>query len=68
PAPDVRVAPRYPQHATRAQPASRHPVNGYGNCNQRQDPDPALMGIVFTIAGDSPAERLPPAFVSRYGW
>ena len=41
---------------------------GLGNCNQRHDPTPALMGIVFTLAGDSPAERLPPAFVSRYGW
>jgi hypothetical protein len=41
---------------------------GLGNCNQRHNPDPALMGIVFTIAGDSPAERLPPAFVSRYSW
>ena len=41
---------------------------GLGNCNQRQDPTPALMGIVFTLAGDSQAERLPPAFVSQYGW
>jgi hypothetical protein len=41
---------------------------GLGNCNQRHNPDPALMGIVFTLAGDSPAERLPPAFFSRYGW
>jgi len=41
---------------------------GLGNCNQRHNPAPALMGIVFTLAGDSPAERLPPAFFSRYGW
>lgn len=41
---------------------------GLGNCNQRHDPSPAPMGIVFTLAGDSPAERLPPAFISRYGW
>ena len=41
---------------------------GLGNCNQRHNPAPALMGIVFTLAGDSQAERLPPAFVSRYGW
>lgn len=41
---------------------------GLGSCNQRHDPTPALMGIVFTLAGDSPAERLPPAFISRYGW
>ncbi len=41
---------------------------GLGNCNQRHDPNPALMGIVFTLAGNTPAERLPPAFISRYGW
>lgn len=41
---------------------------GLGSCNQRHNPNPGLMGIVLTIAGDSPAERLPPAFVSRYGW
>ncbi len=41
---------------------------GLGNCNQRHNPAPALMGIVLTLAGDSQAERLPPAFISRYGW
>jgi hypothetical protein len=41
---------------------------GLGNCNQRHDPSPALMGIAFTLAGHSQAERLPPAFISRYGW
>ena len=41
---------------------------GLGNCNQRHNPTPALMGIVLTLAGDSQAERLPPAFISRYGW
>jgi hypothetical protein len=41
---------------------------GLGNCNQRHNPAPALMGIVLTLTGDSPAERLPPAFISRYGW
>jgi len=41
---------------------------GLGNCNLRRDPKPAPMGIVFTLAGDTPAERLPPAFVSRYEW
>jgi hypothetical protein len=41
---------------------------GLGNCNQRHDAAPALMGIVFTLAGESQAERLPPAFISRYGW
>ncbi len=42
--------------------------HGLGNCNLRRDPAPAPMGIVFTLAGDTPAERLPPAFVSRYEW
>ena len=41
---------------------------GLGNCNQRHDAAPALMGIVFTLAGESQAERLPPTFISRYGW
>ena len=41
---------------------------GLGNCNQRHNPNPALMGIVLTIAGNTPAERLPPTFISRYGW
>ena len=41
---------------------------GLGNCNQRHDATPARMGIVFTLAGDSPAERLPPAFITPYGW
>jgi hypothetical protein len=41
---------------------------GLGSCNQRGNPAPALMGVVFTLAGDGPAERLPPAFVSRYEW
>lgn len=42
--------------------------HGLGNCNLRRDPTPAPMGIVFTLADDTPAERLPPAFVSRYEW
>jgi len=41
---------------------------GLGSCNQRHNPNPELMGIVLTIAGETPAERLPPAFISRYGW
>ena len=41
---------------------------GLGNCNQRHDPAPGPMGVVLKLAGDSPAERLPPAFISRYGW
>jgi hypothetical protein len=42
---------------------------GTGNCNQRNDDTaPAPMGVVLTMAGDSAAERLPPAFISKYGW
>lgn len=42
---------------------------GTGNCNQRNDETaPAPMGVVFRLAGDAPADRLPPAFVSHYGW
>ena len=41
---------------------------GLGSCNRRSNPKPAPMGIVFTLAGDRPADRLPPAFLSRYGW
>lgn len=41
---------------------------GVGNCNQRHDARPGPMGVVLTLAGNSPAERLPPAFISHYGW
>lgn len=37
--------------------------NGRGD-----DLDPAPMGIAFTLAGDSPSERVAPAFVWGYGW
>jgi hypothetical protein len=29
---------------------------------------PAPIGAAFTLAGDSPAERVAPAHFSRYGW
>jgi hypothetical protein len=42
---------------------------GKGNCNLRHDdPGPAAMGVVFTLADDSPADRIPPTHVGRYGW
>ena len=42
---------------------------GKGNCNLRHDdPGPAAMGVVFTLAGDTPADRIPPANIARYGW
>jgi hypothetical protein len=42
---------------------------GKGNCNLRHDdPGPAPMGVVFTLAGTTPAARIPPAHVGHYGW
>jgi hypothetical protein len=42
---------------------------GKGNCNLRHDdPGPAAMGVVFTLAGDAPVDRIPPAHVGRYEW
>jgi hypothetical protein len=42
---------------------------GKGNCNLRHDdPGPAPMGVVFTLAGTTPADRIPPAHIGRYGW
>ena len=42
---------------------------GAGSCNLRHDDTgPAPLGVLLQLAGDSPAERLPPAFVSHYGW
>ncbi|HEX4588458.1 MAG TPA: hypothetical protein VH120_00905 [Gemmataceae bacterium] len=42
---------------------------GKGNCNLRHDdPGPAAMGVVFTLADDTPADRIPPAHVGRYDW
>ena len=32
------------------------------------DVGPAPMGILFMLAGDGPAERIPPNFFSQYGW
>ncbi|MHC4470333.1 MAG: hypothetical protein ACYS99_05155 [Planctomycetota bacterium] len=33
-----------------------------------RDRGPAPMGVLFTLAGDSAAERVPPAFLESYGW
>jgi hypothetical protein len=36
---------------------------------RRDDLDPAPMGVLFTLAGDSPWERVAPAFFNEvYGW
>ena len=32
------------------------------------DRDTAPIGYAFTLAGDTPAERLAPAFLRAYGW
>ena len=32
------------------------------------DPGPAPMGFLFTLAGDGPSERVAPAFFNAYGW
>ncbi len=37
------------------------------NC-RADDLAPAPMGVALTLAGDSPAERVAPAFVWAYGW
>jgi hypothetical protein len=37
--------------------------------NQRgEDLDPAPIGTLFVLAGDSPMERIAPAFFRQYGW
>jgi hypothetical protein len=36
---------------------------------RRDDPGPAPMGVLFSLAGDSPSERVAPAFFREaYGW
>ena len=35
---------------------------------REDDPGPAPMGVLFVLAGDSPAERVAPAFLHSYGW
>jgi hypothetical protein len=42
---------------------------GATTCNMRvSDRGPAPMAVILTVAGDSPAERLPPGFLGWYGW
>ena len=33
-----------------------------------RDPGPAPMAVAFTLAGNSAAERVPPAYLYAYGW
>lgn len=35
---------------------------------RHDDPGPAPLGILFELAGATPADRVPPAFVWEYGW
>ncbi len=35
---------------------------------RKDDLDPAPLGIAFTLAGDTPTERVAPAFYRAYGW
>jgi hypothetical protein len=44
----------------------RHGATQYNG--RSRDPGPAPMGHAFTLAGDTPAERVPPAFFGAYGW
>jgi hypothetical protein len=42
---------------------------GGSQFNQRADDlDPAPIGTLFVLAGDTPAERVAPAFLRHYGW
>jgi hypothetical protein len=42
---------------------------GKGNCNLRHDdPGPAGMAVLLTLTSDTPADRIPPTHVGRYGW
>lgn len=42
---------------------------GGSQFNQRGDDlDPAPIGTLFVLAGDSPVERVAPAFFRQYGW
>lgn len=35
---------------------------------RNDDPDPAPLGVLFTLAGNTPAERVAPALFWEYGW
>ncbi len=42
--------------------------NAYNGRLDARDFGPAPMGIVLRLAGDSPAERVPPLYFRSYGW
>jgi hypothetical protein len=39
-----------------------------GNEIRRDTPNPIPLGVLLSLAGNTPAERLPPAYLERYGW
>jgi hypothetical protein len=42
--------------------------NAYNGRLDERDFGPAPMGMVLQLAGDRPAERVPPMFFRGYGW
>lgn len=44
-------------------------VREHGGGEVRKDtPNPIPLGVLLTLAGKTPADRLPPAYLERYGW
>ncbi len=44
-------------------------IRHHGGNEVRQDtPNPIPLAVLLTLAGTSPADRLPPAYLDRYGW
>jgi hypothetical protein len=48
--------------------ADRWGGNAYNGRLDQRDFGPAPMGVVLRLAGDGPAERVPPLFLGSYGW
>jgi hypothetical protein len=44
-------------------------IRRHGGGEIRQDtPNPIPLGELFSLAGNAPADRLPPAYLDRYDW
>jgi hypothetical protein len=44
-------------------------IRQHGGGEIRQDtPNPIPLGVLLSLAGNAPADRLPPAYLERYGW
>jgi hypothetical protein len=39
-----------------------------GNEIRADTPNPIPLGVLLTLSGTTPADRLPPAYLERYGW